>query len=268
MVSEELSILNTFHPGITLSLPLTCQTLCSWLTMGGSISHVCGLYWYIVGTCSGFPVYTPHFYNNLYWPLRLLVLPFTDNRFDQGTYNTLRSQYWWTSDFVVTNCLVSCERILILICWCTWITCCYCCMIVCLLDFGELGLFVLTYIVITNPCVLIGAVLFCITLIMYYTHVYKFFHSLHISMNLSFIFKFIYISLFIWCIYLCIIMYMFILLVCGYYLTYVCILVYLFLWHFYFTRGVMQFIFLALILIPASISCSYFHNSLFILYPV
>ena len=53
------------------------------------------------------------------------------------------------------------------------------CNILCLLEFGGLDLFVLTYIVTKNTCVLVVAVLSCIALLMYYMYVYFSFVVIH-----------------------------------------------------------------------------------------
>ena len=142
--------------------------------------------------------------------------------------------------------------------------------ILCLLEFGGLDLFVLTYIVTRNTCVLIVAVLLYIALLMYYMYVYFLLccYSLHISMPFS-MYPWIYLCFLVYLVHLSsYLMYMFILLVYGYELMCVCAPVYLLLFRFTLPRGVIRFIAPELIWISIYLSCSSFHNTLFILYPV
>ena len=93
-------------------------------------------------------------------------------------------------------------------------------------------------------------------------------YSLHISMHLS-MYPWIYLCFLMYLIHLYnYVMYMFILPVYGYELICVCPPVYSLIFRSTLPRDVIQFIALELIWISTSLSCSSFHNTLFILYPV
>ena len=102
----------------------------------------------------------------------LLVLPFPENKSDQGTNNPHISQDCCPAESLVAKCLIYHEIILLLPCWYPFHPGCSCCDILCSLELGGLYLLVSTYIVILNSCVLTVTVLLCITLIMYYIYIY------------------------------------------------------------------------------------------------
>ena len=114
LVYKELSILNTFCPDITLSLPVTYQKLCPWLTLVGFIGHD---YWadFSVGcTYDDHTVYISNHSNSFSCQICLPVMHFTANKFYQGTHKTLSNQYRWHVKYIVYKCIVYHERILLL----------------------------------------------------------------------------------------------------------------------------------------------------------